>query len=461
MASVKMPNYGLLNGLAAGLNAGLDGFMAAKKMQRDDKTTKMLMLKSGLIETDDGSIDYSPEEKLKRQTAAEATRAKMANDKLGTEISARKSGFLVTPQGLQKDPEFVDYRKAMIDLKAKVMEGEIDKAEYDRQERILKLHAQMASQGYEPEMIPDMVNNTIDGGLGAPAPTTYKPSGKWLKSPDKALKDSLANLKEQASKDKLMAETEGVQFDVADKKPGSGARFQGLLDNRYGKGKINASQLSAQDVTKMFPGLEGTYRESIKPQKPLSANQKLDYADKEDIKHASKDYNEFVNAGGAQKMQNSLRQLDAAVTRLRKNPEILSGFTRKIPGSFGGLLQRNFNPELADLKQNIEKIIQQDLRPTLGAQFTEKEGEGLMQRSFDPALTPEQNLRKLEDEIKNLKSIASTRLAAMQHYEKNRNMRGFKGSENYDFSSGGGSDVEAKRKRLMELRAKKAAAGKK
>jgi hypothetical protein len=93
MASVKMPNYGLLNGLAAGLNAGLDGFMAAKKMQRDDKTTKMLMLKSGLIETDDGSIDYSPEEKLKRQTAAEATRAKIANDKLGTEISARKSGF--------------------------------------------------------------------------------------------------------------------------------------------------------------------------------------------------------------------------------------------------------------------------------------------------------------------------------------------------------------------------------
>jgi hypothetical protein len=102
MASVKMPNYGLLNGLAAGLNAGLDGFMAAKKMQRDDKTTKMLMLKSGLIENDDGSIDYSPEEKLKRQTEAEATRAKMANDRLGTEINARKAGFLVTDRVYKK-----------------------------------------------------------------------------------------------------------------------------------------------------------------------------------------------------------------------------------------------------------------------------------------------------------------------------------------------------------------------
>lgn len=460
MASVKIPNYGLLNGLAAGLNAGLDGFMAAKKMQRDDKTTKMLMLKSGLIENDDGSIDYSPEEKLKRQTEAEATRAKMANDRLGTEINARKAGFLVTDSGLQKDPEFVDYRKALMDLKAKVMEGEIDKAEYDRQERILKLHAQMAAQGYEPEMIPDMTSNTIDGGLGAPAPTTYKPSGKWLKSPDKALKDALGNLKEQASKDKLMAETEGVQFDVADKKPGSGARFQGLLDNRYGKGKINASQLSAQDVTKMFPGLEGTYREQIRPQKPVAAGKvkKSVGADAAD-RNFAKEYVSYVG-GGRKTLEESINVLKQAKATLQSG----DNYSGPLAG-YRGFGSSAVSPKSVALEQQIWGAISSGLKETMGgSQISNADLQAYKERAFKPTVEEADNVKALDSIIRTMEEKLKEKDSAVQHWEANDGtLSGWKSGKGGGLigAGGGGGDLEAKRKRLMELRAKKAAAGKK
>lgn len=458
-----MPNYGLLNGVAAGLQAGLDGFMAAKKMQRDDKTQKMLMLKSGLIENDDGSIDYSPEEKLRRQTAAEATRAKIENEKLGAEINARKAGFLVTPGGLQKDPDFVDYRKAMVDLRAKMMEGEIDKQEYDRQERLLKLHAQMASQGFEPEMIPDMTNNTIDGSIGAPIPTTYKPSGKWIKSADKALKDAYENMVKGATKDKLLADTESAQISTDNKRPGSGKRLQGLIDQYYGKGKVDVSGLSAEDVYKFLPGQQGIYRDQVKPQKPVATGKAKKSVGQEAMdRNFAKEYVTYTS-GGRGTLVNSINTLKEALAELESGKDDLSGPM----AGYRGFGASAVSPKSVAMEQKIWSAIAGGLKETMGgSQISNADLSAYKERAFKPTVEERDNANALRNVIKDMEAKLQEKDSAVSHWESNdSSLQGWKSGKSggglIGTGGGGGADMAAKRKRLMELRAKKAAAGKK
>ncbi len=458
MASVKMPNFGLLNGVAAGINAGIDGFMAAKKMQRDDKLQKVMMMQHGLIETPDGSIDYSPEEKASRQAKAEAQRAKIQNDKLGTEISARKSGLLVTPNGLEKDPEFVDYRKAMVDLKAKVMEGEIDRQEADRQIKLLETQARMAALGYDPEMVPDMTSNTVDGSIGAPIPTTYKPSGKWIKSPDKALKDAMANLTESAKKDKLLAETEAQQLDLSDKRPGSGKRFQGLLDHYAGKGKIDASQLSAADVSKMLGGQQGIYRDQVRPQKPVvPAKAKPSIGQGAADRNFAKEYVSYVG-GGRKTLEESIRVLKSARDKLASGKDDYSGPM----AGYRGFGSSAVTPKSVAIEQEIWGAISSGLKETMGgSQISNADLAAYKERAFKPTVEEADNVKALDSIISTMEEKLKEKDSAVQHWEANEGtLAGWRSGGSRGLLQGGGSsggsNLDAKRKRLQELRAKKA-----
>jgi hypothetical protein len=53
-------------------------------------------------------------------------------------------------------------------------------------------------------------------------------------------------------------------------------------------------------------------------------------------------------------------------------------------------------------RDQVRQAIQSTLRATLGAQFTQQEGEALMNRAFDPKLTAEQNIDRLERAIQEL-----------------------------------------------------------
>ena len=71
----------------------------------------------------------------------------------------------------------------------------------------------------------------------------------------------------------------------------------------------------------------------------------------------------------------------------------------------GGLVNRAIgdtalrlrSPQAYNAQQNMQSAITDTLRPTLGAQFTEKEGERIMNLTFDPGISVEENKRRARE----------------------------------------------------------------
>jgi len=93
-------------------------------------------------------------------------------------------------------------------------------------------------------------------------------------------------------------------------------------------------------------------------------------------------------------------------------------------GDFGRAI---FNPEAQETKDLIEGVIQRSLRETLGGQFAEREGERLIQRGFNIALSPEQNARRLRLLFERLQSADEVKRGMLAHFQTNGTIRGYEG----------------------------------
>ena len=78
-------------------------------------------------------------------------------------------------------------------------------------------------------------------------------------------------------------------------------------------------------------------------------------------------------------------------------------------------------------REDIERIVQEDLRATLGPQFTEKEGTGFLKRVFNPSLSGPQLLDRLERLYRQMDVARQQRDAMAAHFEANETLRGYKG----------------------------------
>lgn len=91
------------------------------------------------------------------------------------------------------------------------------------------------------------------------------------------------------------------------------------------------------------------------------------------------------------------------------------------------LLRALTNPEAQDAKDRVESVVQRSLRETLGAQFTEAEGRRLIERSYNLALTPQQNAARLRTLFTMLQSVAEQKLAMREYFQQNGTLQGFEG----------------------------------
>jgi len=176
MPSVQMGNYGLLSGLAKGLEAGMDGYMAAKKMQRDDNQQKMLMMQNGLIQNDDGSVDFSAEEKMKRANALKTAEEKRQLDFVKEQVDARAKGLILNKgedgYSLEKDPAYVDYEKLLRGMQIEKLRRDLsDEKKYTEAENTAAGFAQrvqdsdsqikgLLDKGYDPSSLKNVAQRS-------------------------------------------------------------------------------------------------------------------------------------------------------------------------------------------------------------------------------------------------------------------------------------------------------------
>jgi len=126
---------------------------------------------------------------------------------------------------------------------------------------------------------------------------------------------------------------------------------------------------------------------------------------------------------GAANFGKQMTQLDGAVKRLKGGEELTGPGTTLLPGP----MRDWFGQAGKDVQQQIQEIVQGSLREVLGAQFTQKEGEGIMARTFDPTLEEGVNAQRAERLIAQLQLAAQQKNKALEYYNANGTMNGYQG----------------------------------
>jgi len=134
------------------------------------------------------------------------------------------------------------------------------------------------------------------------------------------------------------------------------------------------------------------------------------------------DFVEFATGGYADVMK-QLNQLRDASKALKSGAAISGPIIGNLPDA----VLAATNPSAVATKEAIQEVAQRNLRLVLGAQFTEKEGERLIARVFNPRLREEENAKRVDRLIKQIGDAAQAKLDAAQYFQQHGSLTGWQG----------------------------------
>ena len=124
----------------------------------------------------------------------------------------------------------------------------------------------------------------------------------------------------------------------------------------------------------------------------------------------------------------NIEKLDQSIAALKESDNL----TGPVIGNTPRVVLAITNPEAVGLEDDIRSIIFQSLRATLGAQFTEREGDRLVAASFNQLLPEEVNMKRLE----RLRNETFNSIKAMEdkieYNKRERTLKGYKGEQSID-----------------------------
>lgn len=148
------------------------------------------------------------------------------------------------------------------------------------------------------------------------------------------------------------------------------------------------------------------------------------------------EYVDYATKGGAARIDSNL----ASLTDVAKSLVDLDDKGQVIKGKegvSGGLLQklpfgaefatRALEPQKAAVLDKVRRVVFQNLRDTFGPQFTEREGEKLVNTAYDASLPPEINYPKIVTLGNLIAQQGKARKASSDYFEKHGTIRGYKG----------------------------------
>lgn len=166
-------------------------------------------------------------------------------------------------------------------------------------------------------------------------------------------------------------------------------------------------------------------------QKKKEKETKLTEGQKALDKQFAKEHATYSLGGGYASVKKNLSQLENVVDQLEKDPTLTGGVLEKVlPAGVADYQRTLFDEEAQDVKDIVEQVIQQSLRQTLGAQFTEKEAARLIERSYNPRLSADKNIARLKETIKEIDQMAKEKESAGKYFEENGTLQGYKSNKN-------------------------------
>ncbi|MEM8616617.1 MAG: hypothetical protein AAGF20_06745 [Pseudomonadota bacterium] len=139
----------------------------------------------------------------------------------------------------------------------------------------------------------------------------------------------------------------------------------------------------------------------------------------------AKMYADMQASGGIADIRKQVDQLRGALKTL-KDSDTISG---PVIGRLPQFVQQAIDPNAINVREQVEEVIQRNLRLVLGAQFTEKEGERLISRAFNPTLEEATNADRLTRLIDQMDGALNMRESAINFYERNGTIAGWSPSQ--------------------------------
>jgi hypothetical protein len=150
--------------------------------------------------------------------------------------------------------------------------------------------------------------------------------------------------------------------------------------------------------------------------KPTAAQSAVD-------KEFAKEYTKY-KTGGFADAQKGIVQLRKVQEQLEQGKELTGPVTGRVPD----VVLSVFNPTALAAREDVEEVVQRNLRLILGAQFTEKEGERLIARAYNPALSEDVNAQRVNRLLNQMELALQAKEDAAKHYESNGTIQGWTGT---------------------------------
>lgn len=136
------------------------------------------------------------------------------------------------------------------------------------------------------------------------------------------------------------------------------------------------------------------------------------------------DYVEW-STGGFADVEKNLGQLKSVHERLGGDENL----TGPVIGRTPDIVRAMTHPESLDVRDEVEEVVQRNLRLILGAQFTQREGERLIARAYNENLDESVNEKRVGRLIKAIQGAAEAKQEAVDFYNEHGTLSGFKGKK--------------------------------
>jgi hypothetical protein len=158
----------------------------------------------------------------------------------------------------------------------------------------------------------------------------------------------------------------------------------------------------------------------------------------------------LVKGGGSTEATylESLKGVRDTLVDAEKSGESITGVSQGVLTKFP-IAQAFFNPEGAVVQDRIAGVAQLSLKAILGGQFSEREGELLIQRAYNPLLSEAENIERLTQLINRIEKAEKAKQSIVEYYEENNSVAGYKGNKYFDKEFR--SDIESFYRQDMKL----------
>lgn len=215
------------------------------------------------------------------------------------------------------------------------------------------------------------------------------------------------------------------------------AQKQGEVDAAAQKREAAKDIYKIESQERQFAEEKRQFEETLKLQKQKMAQEvnlahlklkaegvSLTEGEKQTDRKFAEDYIDFTAKGGFADVQKSIEQLKEVRNQLASG-EVSTGKESYIVPEFARDI---IMPKSKAAQERVEEVMQRNLRLVLGAQYTEKEGERVIKRAYNPNLPEAENIARLDRTIQAIEAAAQAKKSSSEYFARNGTLKGWNGS---------------------------------